>query len=310
MLERRYLSIDGLRWSFLEQGKPSPDHPTLVMLHGLMGCAQTFAPLMESLGPNLHIVALDLPGSGRSERRSDIDPSLLVTAEQVARVLDALGIVRPVVLGHSHGGAVALSLAARYRDRVRSLMLLAPAHPYFEEGDPLIRFYLSLPGRLFAYTLPWYPQWLQLLGLRRMAGKYSSDTTEQLQPYRENLRIPGTIYHLLRLLKSWKKDFTGLHKALRKPLATPSLIVWGDYDRAVPLQSAPALRERLLHSELVVLRGIGHRPAEETPAAVAHLLQEWLVRDTAAQSIRYSPKLSSSHRRSAALIPSSLEAGD
>jgi pimeloyl-ACP methyl ester carboxylesterase len=310
MLERRYLSIDGLRWSFLEKGKASPEHPTLVLLHGLMGCAETFVPLIEALRPNLHIIALDLPGAGHSERRDDIDPRLLATAEQIASVLHALGIKRPVVLGHSHGGAVALSLAARHRDSLRSLVLLAPAHPYFEESDPLIRFYLSLPGRLFAYSLPWYPKWLQLLGLRRMAGKYSTDTQEQLRPYRDNLRIPGTVHHLLRLLKSWKKDFSGLHKALRKPLATPSLIVWGDYDRAVPVQSAPALRERLLRSELVVLRGIGHRPAEETPAAVAHLLHEWMERDTAAESIRYSPKLSASHSRSAALIPSSLEVGD
>ena len=310
MLERRYLSIDGLSWSFLEKGNASQERPTLVLLHGLMGCAQTFAPLMESLGNDLHIVALDLPGAGESERRSDVDPRLLATAEQVARVLSMLGIHRPVVLGHSHGGAVALSLAARYRDSVRSLVLLAPAHPYFEEGDPLIRFYLSLPGRLFAYSLPWYPRWLQLLGLRRMAGKYSSDTLEHLRPYRDNLRIPGTIHHLLRLLKNWKKDFSGLHKALRKPLAIPSLIVWGDYDRAVPLESAPALRERLLRSELVVLRGIGHRPAEETPAAVAHLVHEWLERDSAAESVRYSPKLSASQSRSAALIPSSLEVGD
>jgi len=143
-----------------------------------------------------------------------------------------------------------------------------------------------------------------------MAGKYSFDTTEQLRPYRDNLRTPGTMDHLLRLLKSWKKDFSGLHKALRRQLATPSLIVWGDYDRAVPLQSAAKLQERLLRSELVVLRGIGHRPAEETPAAVAHLLHEWLQRDTAAESVRYSPKLSASQRRSAALIPSSLKVGD
>jgi len=310
MLERRYLSIDGLRWSFLEKGKATPEQPTLVLLHGLMGCAQTFAPLMESLGTNLHIVALDLPGAGESERRDDLDPRLLATAEQVARVLQVLGIKRPVVLGHSHGGAVALSLSARYRDSLRSLVLLAPAHPYFDEGDPLIRFYLSIPGRLIAYSLPWYPEWLQMMGLRRMAGKASWDTPEQLRPYRQNLRTPGTIHHLLRLLKSWKKDFSGLHKALRKPVATPILIVWGDHDRAVPVQSAPKLQERLLRSELVVLRGIGHRPAEEAAAAVAHLVHEWLERDTAAESVHYSPKLSASQRRSAALIPSSLEAGD
>ena len=310
MLERRYLSIDGLRWSFLEKGTASPDRPSLVLLHGLMGCAQTFVPLMENLGNDLHIVALDLPGAGESERRADVDPRLLATAEQVAQVLQVLSIERPVMLGHSHGGAVALSVAARYPDSLRSLVLLAPAHPYFDEGDPLIRFYLSIPGRLIAYSLPWYPEWLQLMGLRRMAGKTSLDTPEQLRPYRDNLRTPGTIHHLLRLLKSWKKDFSGLHKALRKPLTTPSLIVWGNYDRAVPLQSAAALRERLLRSDLVVLRGIGHRPAEEAPAVVAHLVHEWLERDTAAESVRYSPKLSASQSRSAALIPSSLEVGD
>src|ERR1700734_2486963 len=103
MLERRYLSIDGLRWSFLEQGKTTPGHPTLVLLHGLMGCADTFVPLINNLGPNLHIVALDLPGAGQSERRNDIDPSLLSTAEQVTAVLQALGIQKPVVMGHSHG---------------------------------------------------------------------------------------------------------------------------------------------------------------------------------------------------------------
>jgi pimeloyl-ACP methyl ester carboxylesterase len=275
-----------------------------------MGCAETFVPLIENLSPDLHVVALDLPGAGQSERRDDIDPRLLTTAEQVAGVLHELHIEHPVVLGHSHGGAVALSVAARYRNSLRSLVLLAPAHPYFDEGDPLIRFYLSLPGRLFAYTLPWYPQWLQLIGLRRMAGKKSWDSPERLRPYRDNLRTPGTIHHLLRLLKSWKKDFSGLHKALKKPLTAPSLIVWGDEDRAVPLQSAPGLRDRLVRSELVVLCGIGHRPAEEAPAAVAHLLHEWLQRDTAAESIRYSPKFSASQRRIAALIPSSLEAGD
>jgi len=310
MMERRYLSIDGLRWSFLEKGTASHESPTLVLLHGLMGCAQTFVPLMESLDNDLHIVALDLPGAGESERRDDVDPRLLNTAEQVAGVLRALGIEHPIVIGHSHGGAVALSMAARYRDSLRSLVLIAPAHPYFDEGDPLIRFYLSLPGRLFAYSLPWYPEWLQLMGLRRMAGRASWDTPKQLRPYRDNLRTPGTIHHLLRLLQSWKKDFTGLHKALKKPVATPSLIVWGDYDRAVPVQSAAKLQERLTRSELIVLRGIGHRPAEEAPAAVAYLLHEWIQRDTATESIRYSPKLSASQSLSAALIASSLEAGD
>jgi magnesium chelatase accessory protein len=310
MTERRQLSLDGLRLSFLEKGKAAKGQPTLVLLHGLMGCAETFVPFIEHLDSSIHVVALDLPGAGLSERRADIDPSLDFTAQHVARVLTALGIEKPILLGHSHGGAVALSLAARHRDAVSSLVLLAPAHPYFDESDPLIRFYLSLPGRLFAYSMPWFPEWMQLLGLRRMAGKRSCDTPERLRPYRDNLRTPGTMSHLLRLLQSWKDDFSGLRKALKKRVTTPTLLVWGDYDRAVPVHSAQELCSRLPQSKLVVLPGIGHRPAEEVPATVAALVHEWFETSTAAESIRYSPNVSATHRRIAALIPSNLEAGD
>jgi pimeloyl-ACP methyl ester carboxylesterase len=311
MIERRYSAIDGLRLSYLEQGTAVEGEPTLVLLHGLMGCAETFIPLMEELGPELHLIALDLPGAGQSERREDIDARLLPMAEVVASFLKTMRLKKPILLGHSHGGAVALSLAARYRDAVRSLVLVAPAHPYFEEANPLIRFYLSLPGRLFAYTMPWFPEWLQMVGLRRMAGPQSWDSPERLKPYRENLQVPGTMSHLLRLLKTWHKDMLGLRKALRKHLHTPALVVWGDCDRAVPVQSEGELRRHLVHSELVVMPGVGHRPAEERPREVAGLVGEWMQRDVVfAEAIRYSVNPAASQVRMASLMTPSLDAGD
>jgi pimeloyl-ACP methyl ester carboxylesterase len=310
MIERRQLRIDGLSLSYLEKGRAAKDQPTLVLLHGLMGCADTFVPLMQELHPDLHLIALDLPGAGHSERRDDIDASLYTTAQLVGRFLTALNLHKPVVIGHSHGGAVAMSLAARHCNALRSLVLLAPAHPYFHAGDPFIRFYLSLPGRMFAYAMPWLPEWLQLMGLRRMAGPQSWDTPEHLKPYRENLRTPGTMSHLLRLLRTWHKDMSGLRRALRRALKTPGLIVWGDCDRAVPLRSAAALRKHLRHSELITLPGIGHRPAEETPKLVARIIHEWLEKHVAAPSIHYSPNSSASQARSAPLITPSFESGD
>jgi pimeloyl-ACP methyl ester carboxylesterase len=310
MIQRNHLQLDGLRLSYLEQGTAVEDQPTLVLLHGLMGCAETFVPLMEELGAGQHVIALDLPGAGQSERREDIDARLLPTAELVASFLKMLNVTRPVLLGHSHGGAVALSVAARYREMVRSLVLLAPAHPYFEEANPLIRFYLSLPGRLFAYTMPWFPEWLQMVGLRRMAGPQSWDTLERLKPYRENLQTPGTMAHLLRLLKTWHKDMLGLRKALRKHLHTPAMVVWGDSDRAVPVQSAGELRRHLVQSELVVMPGVGHRPAEERPAEVAGFVREWIARDSVVESVGYSPTSVESQVRMASLMTPSLDVGD
>lgn len=310
MIERRQIVMDGLRLSYLERGRAQRQQPSLVLLHGLMGCAATFVPLIEQLDPSLHIIAVDLPGAGHSERRKDIDPRLATTAEQVSRLLAALELRQPVVLGHSHGSAIALSLAAHHRRSVSCLVLLSPAHPYFDEGDPVIRFYLSKPGQIFAHLMPWLPEWLQMIGLRRMAGPQSWDTPERLKPYRENLRTPGTILHLLRLLQTWHNDMSGLRRALRRPLETPSLIVWGDCDRAVPIRSAPELRAHLLHSELITLRGVGHRPAEEAPEAVAGFIHQWIQQGVAAPSVRYSANVSPSHARSTSLITPSFDSGD
>jgi pimeloyl-ACP methyl ester carboxylesterase len=317
LFERRYITVQGLRLSYLEMGTASTASPSLVLLHGLMGCADTFQPMLlefaAARGAAAHVIALDLPGAGGSERRDDIDPSLAVTADLVAAFIRQMGLRKPILAGHSHGGAVTMSVAARYRDLLHSNILIAPAHPWFDEGDPLIRFYLTLPGRVFAYTMPWFPEWAQLLCLRRMAGPRSCDTVERLRPYRENLRTPGTMSHLLRLLTTWHQDMARLARALRKrPLSTASLVIWGDNDRAVPVGSADALRENLGHSELIVLPGIGHRPAEEVPEMVAGLIHQWIESDLAVApiAVRYSAKVSPSQSRIAALMTSSFEAGD
>jgi len=310
MMKRRHLQLDGLRLSYLERGKAVEAQPSLVLLHGLMGCADTFVPLMEELRPDLHVIALDLPGAGQSERRHDIDASLAATAEQVGRILSELHLHRPIVLGHSHGGAVAMSLAAHHRESVGSLVLISPAHPYFREADPLVRFYLSRPGQLFAHCMPWLPEWLQMIGLRRMAGPQSWDTPERLKPYRDNLRTPGTILHLLRLLQTWHNDMSDLRRALRRYLETPSLVLWGDCDRAVPIHSAPELRRHFLDSDLITLSGVGHRPAEEVPQLVAGHLRTWLERELPAPYIRYSANVSPTHVRTASRITPSFESGD
>jgi pimeloyl-ACP methyl ester carboxylesterase len=203
-----------------------------------------------------------------------------------------------------------MSLAANHRHSVSSLVLISPAHPYFREADPLIRFYLSKPGQLFAHCMPWMPEWLQMIGLRRMAGPQSWDTPERLKPYRDNLRTPGTILHLLRLLQTWHNDMAGLRRALRHHLDTPTLVLWGDSDRAVPLRSAPELRRHLQHSDLITLPGIGHRPAEEAPKLVANFIREWLEQEVTAPSIRYSANVSPAHARTTSRITPSFESGD
>jgi len=278
MVIRRELSLSRWRVSCLERGTPNPDQPSLVLLHGLMGTAATFGPLLEALPADRHAVAIDLPGAGRSERNRGLSATLSSASRCVGEMLHSLALDRPVLVGHSHGGAVSMHLAASEPGLVRSLVLLAPAHPYFRHADQIIRFYLSPVGMAFAHTMPWYPEWLQMVGLRRMAGPQSWDSPERLTPYRENLRTRGTIGHLLRLLQTWHSDMRELRHLLEAPFRVPTLMIWGDHDRAVPVGTAPALQRHLRRSELQVLAGVGHRPAEERPEECAELIEDWCER--------------------------------
>lgn len=306
---RRHLDVDGLRLSFLERGTAVVGEPSLVLLHGLMGCAATFQALLQELPEGRHVVALDLPGAGESERRGGQAVDLQSMASIVLHALAQLRIERPLLLGHSHGGTVAMQCAAIAPGFVHSLVLLAPAHPYFREDRPIIRFYLSLPGRMFAYSLPWFPRWVQMFGLRRMSGPEHADTVARLKPYRDNLRTPGTMRHLLKLLGTWSEDMKGLHRLLQTPLSQPTLIVWGDADRAVPVHSAEKLRKAFLRSRLVVLQGVGHRPAEERARTIAELLLEFVGR-AEDYAWSFSPKVAPSQVRRAPLMTPSFESGD
>src|ERR1700761_700662 len=287
MVERRSIQAGGRRLSYLEKGRRVAGEPSLVLIHGLMGTAATFLPLMAEIAEDRHVIALDLPGAGGSERdsarekNSKSGASLAAVTGSVLKALDALKLERPVLVGHSHGGSVAMYLAAFHPDRPSGLVLISPAHPYFRHADQLIGFYLSPLGRVFAHTLPWYPQWVQMAGLRRMAGPKSWDSPERLVPYRENLRTRGTIPHLLKLLRTWHTDMAELRSLLECPFRTPTMLIWGDHDRAVPVSTAESLQRRLLESDLRVFEGVGHRPAEERPKLTAAVIEEWLAETVA-----------------------------
>lgn len=274
-LHRRSLQLPDGRISYLERGAPAAGSPTFIFLHGLMGTAATFAACLDALPAGRHAIAIDLPGAGGSDRSRTLNPALHRLSRVLGDVLNVLALPAPVLVGHSHGGAVAMHLAASEPERVRGLVLMAPAHPYFRHADGIIAFYLSPLGRAFAHTMPWYPAWMQMIGLRRMAGPQSWDTRERLAPYRENLRTRGTIASLLRLLRTWHSDMGELDRLLQSPLCLPTLLIWGDHDRAVPVSTAFDLKRQLSRAELEVLPGVGHRPAEERPELCAALVERW-----------------------------------
>jgi pimeloyl-ACP methyl ester carboxylesterase len=126
----RMITAGGLQQHVIERGDATDDRPVLVMIHGAYGAAGDFAiSLMPLVEGRFHAVAVDRPGHGYSERGEAATPERQAQALHAAMI--ALGIKRPILLGFSFGGAVALSYALQYPNDTAAVVLINPAsHPW------------------------------------------------------------------------------------------------------------------------------------------------------------------------------------
>lgn len=152
-LPRATLVVDGTRISYHQRGAG----PDVVLLHGGMGSAEDFEPVLDDLARDFRVTAIDRPGFGLSEARGD-DPTYPGNARVVAAVVGELDLVRPVVVGHSHGGGVALELAQDHPELPGGLVLIAAA-AYPDHGPTVLDQLTAIP-LLGEGLLGWLGPWL------------------------------------------------------------------------------------------------------------------------------------------------------
>ncbi|WP_263385324.1 alpha/beta fold hydrolase [Granulicella arctica] len=273
MIEDLFVSTNGMRVHLQRSGEGAP----LLLLHGLVGSARNWQQNINFLAQHATVYAVDLFNMGESERVAGLDAGLEATADGLAGLMDALGIAQADVSGHSHGGAVAMMLAARHPERVRKLILFAPANPFCDFGHQLIRFYQKPIGRWFARQVPMLPRRLKATALSRMYGDPSRVVDGTLEGYITGLKIPGTMDHILAILRSWFDDMRALRLVLGGLAEKPTLLIWGDLDRTVGLPSAHRLQEILMRSKLLVFPGVGHIAFAEMPDECNRAMRDWLA---------------------------------
>ncbi len=256
----------------LQAGAGSP----LVLLHGLLGAAVCWRPAMQALARVSRVYAFDALGMGASARVSGLDAGLQASSERLRCFMDGEGIERADLCASSHGGAVAMFFAASYPNRVRSLILQAPANPFCSRSRPQIRLFSTRVGRWLARYIPHAPRHLQAIALERMYGDPLRVQPGTLENYVGSLRVPGTVDYVLGVLSSWTRDMAELKHRLRRLRGLPCLLLWGTHDRAVSLASGEAL-QRVLGAELDLMPGLGHLPYEEQPLLFAERVMDFLA---------------------------------
>jgi pimeloyl-ACP methyl ester carboxylesterase len=256
-----FATLDNLRMRYLRGGAGPP----LLLIHGLIGHSFSWRFNLAALQPHATLFAVDLLGMGYSDRSSTMDCRLPAAAGRLLRFLDGQKIESADVLGTSHGGALAMTLAAMAEGRVRRLILVAPVNPWSRHGRLLAPLLARIPagGRLQPLLMRLGP--LHSFFLRRQYADPRRISPGTLEGYLAAFRIPGTLDYARRVLHGWRGDLRELERILPRIAHIPTLLVWGSRDGVVSPASARPLLQSFAHAELAMLEGAGHVPYEEVP---------------------------------------------
>ena len=240
----------------------------LVLLHGIVASSFSFRFTFGELGCHFRVFAPDL-------RIVGLNGGLATTASHTLKLLDHAGIDRADILGSSYGGSVAMELAAHASDRLRRMILVSPANPFAEHYKRIVRFYLSPLGGVFVRMAPRAPVRLWDYGIGRMCGSRASLAAGTGAGYQQPLRAVGATEHIRSTLKTFRMDIAALLPKLSEIARIPSLLIWGDRDPVVELESGHQLQQAL-RSRMAIMQGVGHLPYEENPAEFNRIVLDFL----------------------------------
>jgi pimeloyl-ACP methyl ester carboxylesterase len=251
---------------------PGEAREPLVMLHGLFDSSEGWSPLCRRLSGAC--LAFDLPGFGCSDPPSQ--GSLAGYARDIAEGLDMLGVDQMTLVGHSLGGAVAAALAELIPERVRALVLLAPAG----FGRIPLAEAFALPGvrQLSGLALP-----VVLSSRLAVAAAYMTVVSNGKLPERdllERLTSRGRSRSVVAGVREALRSTTGggrLEDAFehrRMLYGGPVHAVWGTRDRVVPRSHSDGVLAAFPQAEIHVWDGMGHHHVRERIDELIELIQQ------------------------------------
>ncbi|HLZ31428.1 MAG TPA: alpha/beta hydrolase [Chloroflexota bacterium] len=239
------------------------DNTPLVYLHGLNGLLDD-TKVFELLAERHHVYVPELPGYGESSGEDLLEDMLDFTLHGWDVVV-ALGIHRPILVGHSMGGMVAAEMACLAPDAVDKLVLV-DAYGLWLEDEPIPDIFAFLPFEFGDYLFHDPERAAALL----TGGTDAADPESLRDFFIGNARSLGTAGKMLFPIPNRR-----ISKRLYR-LTTETLVVWGEHDRLMSPAYARRWGALLPHSRVVSVADAGHMLPYEQPAALARAVQAFI----------------------------------
>lgn len=258
MPEERRVEIRGgaVTFKVLAAGRGAP----LVYFHSYYE-RSAWSPFLDVLARSFSVYAPTHPGVAGSTGIETLDDLLDLTLAY-DELLGALGVERPHLVGHSFGGMMAAELAAVFPSRAQSVTLVSPLGFWRDDAQPAD--ILILPADELAAVLWRDPASPVAREWAAATGGDPDDIAAQIESLQRRSSMAKFV---------WPIPDKGLQRRLHR-LAAPTLLIWGDDDRANPVVYAEAWQRRVKGAALRLLPG-GHMILHEAPEAAARAVAEF-----------------------------------
>lgn len=267
----QFIEINGLDVHYRIEG----EGPNLVLIHGTAASLHTWDEWTRLLKDDFRIIRLDLPAFGLTGPNEARDYSIKAYTEFLESFTVAIDLDSFSIAGNSLGGGIAWSYAARHPQKVEKLILVDASGIPDDKGDPAVFKMARNPilGTLFEFLTP------KSFIKKNMKEVYFDDSkvTDELV----------TRYHEMALRKGNRLAFIDRAHVVNpdktdqlSKITAPTLIIWGEKDEWIPVESAYVFQENIEVSELAIMENVGHVPMEESPLTSALLTKEFLLNYT------------------------------
>lgn len=275
-LAEKHVTLGGVRLCYVDAGQGDD---VLVFLHPAMSNLKVWREAIREFQGRFRVIALDLPGSGKSDKPSRFRYHPEAFASVTARLLDHLGVAAATLVGNSNGGATALAFALQFPQRTQRLVLVGAAGiraraPWKQR---FLRWVLT-PTHIATSNL----YLTKVFAERALFVKPSPRTDAFLS---DLLALRGAGEEYARWVRAQAKLVRSAVSydvsAQLASIQAPTLLIWGERDRLLPKEDALLAQKAVKGAELVLLPEVGHMPEVEVPEAFNKVLDAFLRRTKA-----------------------------
>ncbi len=256
-----FIAVDGMDVHFRDEGNMTDSIP-LVFIHGTGSSLHTFDGWADTLKKDYRIVRMDLPGYGLTGQFPDRNYSIDNYVEFLKNFLSSLEIKKCRLAGNSLGGNIAWNFTLQHPEMVDKLILIdAAGYPMTSKSIPIAFEIAQIPflNNLFTFISP---RFIVEASVKNVYADKTKVTDELVDRYFElSLRKGNRQAFIDRLaMPRYKNTYVDI-----KHIEQPTLVLWGEEDLLIPVEKAYQFHKDLPNDTLVIIKGAGHIPMEESP---------------------------------------------